>query len=191
MLSIAQVKVGMYLKVRDEPYRVVFAQHTKMGRGGGVLKMKAKNLISGAIVEMSFRDSDRLEAADLSREPAQFLYRDGESFNFMNNTSYEQFALSRELIGESANWLKDDSLVDVLYFDRRPLGVNLAAKVDLAITYTEPAVAGNTVSNVMKNATVETGAIIKVPLFAKTGDVVRINTETGDYVERVPRLNRL
>lgn len=185
MLSIAQVKPGMYITVRNEPYRVVTAQHTKMGRGGGVLKAKGKNLLTGALIEMSFRDSDRLEPADLSRETAQFLYRDGDIFYFMNTQTYDQFELSTDVVGKGGDFLKDGMNVDLLSFRGKPIGVGLPPKVDVSITYTEPAVAGNTVSNVMKNATIETGATIKVPLFAKTGDIVRVNTETGEYVERV------
>lgn len=185
MYSIAQVKVGMFIAVRDEPYRVVQAQHTKLGRGGGILKMKGRNLMSGAIIEMSFKDSDRIEPADLSHQPAQFLYRDGQSFHFMNTESYDQFELNADVVGQGGAFLKEGASVDILSFRGQPMTVNLPPKLDLLVSYTEPAVAGNTVSNVMKNATLETGAAIKVPLFVKTGDQVRINTETGEYVERV------
>ncbi len=186
MLSIAQVRVGHYITFRDEPYRVVYAQHTKMGRGGGILKTKIKNLINGSIVEQTFKDSDRIEEANLVHSQAQFLYKDGDSYYFMNTENYDQFELTAEILGSvTANLMKDGSTVDILYYRDRPIGVNLPPKVDLAINYTEPAVAGNTVSNVMKNATLETGSTIKVPLFVKTGDIIRINTETGEYVERV------
>lgn len=185
MLSIAQIKVGMYISIRDEPYRVLFAQHTKLGRGGGILKLKAKNLISGASIDFSFRDSDRLEEADLARENAQLLYRENDSYHFMNNQSYDQFELPTELLGRLGDFLEDGASVDVLTYRGKAIGVSLPPKVDLKVTYTEPAVAGNTVSNVMKNATLQTGATIKVPMFVKTGDAVRINTETGEYVERV------
>ncbi len=175
----------MFIAVRDEPYRVVSAQHTKMGRGGGILKAKIKNLITGSIIEQTFKDSDRIEEADLSHSQVQFLYRDGDSFYFMDNQTYDQFELRRDLLGGAADLLKDGSMVDILSFRGKPIGVNLPPKVDLAVTYTEPTVAGNTVSNVMKNATIETGAVIKVPLFVKNGDLIKINTETGEYVERV------
>lgn len=185
MLSIAQTKAGMFITVRGEPYRVISAQHTKMGRGGGILKAKIKNLITGAIVEQTFKDSDRIEEADLSHRQAQFLYRDGQLYNFMDNESFDQFELADDVVGPAGGFLKDGTNVDILSFTGKPIGVNLPPKVDLTITYTEPAVAGNTVSNVMKSATLETGATIKVPLFAKTGDLVKVNTETGEYVERV------
>lgn len=185
MLSINQTKVGMYITFRNEPYKVVYAQHTKIGRGGGILKAKIKNLLTGAIIENTFKDSDRIEEANLSRRTVQFLYRDGEIFNFMDPESYDQFELSRELIGESAGLVKDGANLDVLAYNDRPIGIILPPKVDLAVTYTESVASGNTVSNVLKDATVETGATIKVPAFVKTGDVIRINTETGEYVERV------
>ncbi len=185
MLSIAQTKVGMYITFKNEPYRVVYAQHTKMGRGGGILKAKIKNLLTGAIIEQTFKDSDRLEQADLSRQSVQFLYKDGDTFNFMNPETYDQFSLNTDLLGTGAGLVKDGSNVDVLYYNDRPIGVNLPPKVDLVVTYTEPAVAGNTVSNVMKNATLETGLAIKVPMFVKNNDIIRVNTETGEYVERV------
>ena len=185
MLSIAQTKVGMFITVAGNPYRVMAAAHTKMGRGGGILKAKIKNLLSGAIIEQTFKDSDRIEEANLSHREAQFLYRESDRYYFMNPENFDQFDLNRETIGLAADLLKDGQTVDILFFEDRPITVNLPPKVELAITYTEPAVAGNTVSNVMKNATLETGAIVKVPLFVKNGDVVRINTETGEYVERV------
>lgn len=185
MLSIAQTKVGMFIAFRDEPYRVISAQHTKMGRGGGILKAKIKNLLTGSTVEQTFKDSDRIEEANLSHEAVQFLYKDSDKFYFMNNKTYDQFELHRDLLGLVADFLKDGSEVDVLYFRGQPIGVNIAPKVDLLITYTEPAVTGNTVSSVMKNATLETGATLKVPLFCKNGDLIKINTETGEYVERV------
>lgn len=185
MLSIAQVKVGMYIVVRAEPYRVLLAQHTKMGRGGGILKVKLKNLLNDSTIEQTFKDSDRVEPADLSRQIAQFLYREGEQFHFMNSQSYDQFSLKRDLLGLAADLMKEGGSVDVLTFQGRPIGLQLPAKVDLVVAYTEPAVAGNTVSNVLKNASLETGATIKVPLFIKTGDIVKVNTETGQYVERV------
>lgn len=185
MLSIAQVKAGMFIAFRGEPYRVLFAQHTKMGRGGGILKTKIRNLLTNSIVEQTFKDSDRIEPAGLSHESAQFLYRDGEQFHFMNSKTYDQFSLSRAILGPAADLLKVGAEVDILVFQFKSIGLQLPPKIDLAINYTEPAVAGNTISNVMKNATVETGATIKVPLFIKTGDIIRINTETGQYVERV------
>jgi elongation factor P len=185
MLSIAQTKVGMHIVFRGEPYRVTYAQHTKIGRGGGILKAKIKNLLSGAIIEQTFKDSDRIEEADLSHQQAQFLYKEGDTFHFMDTETYDQFELTRDVVGTPAGLIKDGSTVDILSFNDKPIGVNLPGKVDLVITYTEPAVAGNTVSNVMKNATLETGTTIKVPMFAKNGDIVKINTETGEYVERV------
>lgn len=184
MLSIAQVKVGNYIVVRDEPYKVISAQHTKMGRGGGILKMKGKNLLTGALIEMTFKDSDRIEPADLSLVPVQFLYKNGQAYHFMDNATYDQFALNVETVGKSGELLKDGSPVEMLTFREKPIGVQLPPKVDLVVTYTEPTVAGNTVSSVLKNATLETGAVLKVPLFIKIGDILRINTETGEYVER-------
>lgn len=185
MLSIAQTKVGMHITFRGEPYRVVYAQHTKIGRGGGILKSKLKNLITGAIIDNTFKDSDRIEEANLMRQAVQFLYRDGDTFYFMDPQTYDQFELSRDLIGDNASLIKDGTTVDVLYYNEKPIGVNLPPKVDLLVTYTESVAAGNTVSNVMKDATVETGAVIKVPAFVKNGDMIKINTETGEYVERV------
>lgn len=185
MLSIAQVKVGNYITFRGAPYRVVYAQHTKIGRGGGILKSKIKNLLTGAIIEQTFKDSDRIEEADLMRRPAQFLYKEGDTFNFMNSETYDQFEIGSDMMGTQGGLLKDGSNVEILYFEDRPIGVTLPPKVDLQVTYTESVAAGNTVSNVLKNATLETGAEIKVPAFVKNGDVLKINTETGEYVERV------
>jgi elongation factor P len=185
MLSIAQTKVGMHITFRGEPYRVMYAQHTKIGRGAGILKAKIKNLITGAIIDNTFKDSDRIEEANLTRQPMQFLYRDGDTFNFMDPQNYEQFEIAKDVVGPNADLIKDSTTVDVLSYNEKPIGVILAPKVDLLVTYTESVATGNTVSNVLKDAKVETGATIKVPAFVKNGDMIRINTETGEYVERV------
>ena len=185
MYSITQVKPGMFITYRDEPYRIVASQHIKQARGAGILKAKMKNLVTGAIIETSFKDSDRIEEGNLSHEEVQFLYRDGITYHFMNMTTYDQFELAGGIVGEQGELLKDGTMVDMLSFRDKPIGVGLPPKVDLEVTYTESVAAGNTVSNVLKDATVETGAVIKVPAFVKTGDMIRINTETGEYVERV------
>lgn len=184
-LSIAQVKAGTYVSYKGDPYRVESAQHTKLGRGGGILKAKFRNLLTGAITDESFRDSDRLDEANLYRQPVNFLYREGDKLHFMDNQTFDQLELPLALLGDKANWLKDGSTVEALYFDSRPIGINLPPKVDLLVTYSEPAVAGNTVSSVLKAAKLETGATVKVPMFVKEGDVIRISTESGEYVERV------
>ncbi len=175
----------MFITFRDEPYRVMASQHIKQARGAGILKAKLKNLLSGAITEQSFKDSDRLEEGNLSHDEAQFLYKDGASYHFMNMETYDQFELPSDLVGQQGELLKDGTMVDLLSFRDKPIGVNLPPKIDLEVTYTESVSSGNTVSSVLKDAKVETGATIKVPAFVKIGDRIRINTETGEYVERV------
>ena len=185
MLSINEIKLGSVIAHGNEPYRVVYTQHVKMGRGGANLKTKLKNLITGQALEITYSGGDKIEEADMERSKANFLYREDETFNFMDNDSYEQFSLDKEAIGEPADFLKEGMTVDVLIFKQKPVSIKLPAKADLKIISSPPGIKGDTAGSATKMATLETGKQLKVPLFINEGDVIKVNTETGEYVERV------
>ncbi len=184
MLSINDLNPGTAIIYNGQPHIVTWREHAMMGRGGGFVRTKLRNLVSGAIIDNTFKGNDRLEEADLARSNAQFLYFEGQNPVFMNNETFDQFTLPREQVGDGANYLKEGMNVDVLSYEGRPMTITLPTKVELEVTYTEPGFKGNTASTTNKPATLETGAQVQVPLFITTGDVVRIDTRDGSYVER-------
>jgi elongation factor P len=186
MLNISDIHLGTVMKVDGQPYVVVWTQHVHMGRGGNILRTKIKNLIDGRVLERTFKGVDSAEEADLMRGRASYLYKDSDNAFFMNIKDYEQFGLSLEQVGEQTHYLKEGDEVDVLYFEDRPVTINLPKKVELKVTQTVDGARGDTAQGkVTKPATLETGLEIGVPLFVKEGDLVRVSTETGEYVERV------
>ena len=184
MLSINDLKIGTKIIFNNQPMVVVFAQHSKLGRGGGIMRTKLRNLIDGTTIEKTFAGAEKLEPAELETKKAQFLYHDDAGYNFMDSSSFEQFSLDKKQLGDIARFLKDGADVDIIYFDGKPINIQLPIKITLEVTYTEPGFRGNTTSNVLKPATLETGAQIQVPIFIKEGDKIVIDTRTGEYVER-------
>jgi len=184
MLGLTEIKIGKLLLINNEPYAVIKADHHKMGRGGAVLKTKLKNIISGSVMERTYQGNDHAEEADVEYKKANFLYKDANDAYFMDNTSFEQVNLDLELIEQQLKFLKEETEVEVLYFQGRPMGIKLPIKVDLKVTMAPPGVRGNSAGNVMKTVEIETGAEINVPMFIESGDVIRINTDSGEYVER-------
>jgi elongation factor P len=168
-----------------DPYVVLTYQHSKMGRGGAVLRTKLRNLRTGAVVDITFKGSDKFEEAPLHRKACSFLYKEGDSFVFMDSTSFEQYTLSGEVVGDKSRFLKEGAELQILFYDESPVSIDLPIKMEFEISHTEPGVKGDTAQGGTKPATIETGASITVPLFVKIGDVVRINTVEGTYVERV------
>lgn len=184
MLDINDLKLGTRIIFNDQPYVVVFSQHSKLGRGGGILRSKIKNLIDGSTIDHTFAGAEKIEAAELETKKAQFLYGDGENFNFMDSSSFEQFSMTKKQLGDVIKFLKDGSEVDLLYFNNEPINIQLPIKMSFKVTYTEPGFKGNTASTVTKPATIETGAQVNVPLFIKENDNIVLDTRTGEYVER-------
>jgi len=184
MLSMSEIKVGKVLQVNNEPFVVTKTDHHKMGRGGAVLKVKLRNLVSGAVLEKTYQGSEKAEEANTEKKKANFLYADDANANFMDNESYEQFTLSLDSIGEKRQYLKEGADVEVLYFDNNPVAINLPIKMEFKVVSAPPAVKGNSAGNVTKAVELETGATINAPLFINEGDTIRINTDTGEYVER-------
>ena len=184
MLNFNEIKTGKVIKVNAEPYIIIKTDHHKMGRGGAVLKIKCRNLINGNVLERTYQGSEKAEEAETETKKANFMYKDKDEAYFMDNTNYEQFNLHLEEIGEAAKFLKDGTDVDVLYFENKPVSISLPVKMDFKVVSAPPGIKGNSAGNVNKQVEIETGAVLNVPMFINEGDVIRINTDTGEYVER-------
>jgi elongation factor P len=185
MLSISDLNPGTAIIFNNQPHVVTWREHAMMGRGGGFVRTKLKNLVNGASLENTFKGNDKIQEADLSRSQAQFLFFEGQNPVFMDTTTFDQFTIPREQIGVSAQFLTDGMTVDVLSYENKPMTITLPIKIELKVTYTEPGFKGNTASNTTKPATLETGAQIGVPLFINQGDIIRVDTRDGTYIERV------
>ncbi len=186
MLNISDLQVGTFVVWQGEPAQVIWREHTKLGRGGAILRTKIKGLKSGIIFENTFKGNDSVPEADISRTKAQYLYSDEAKLYFMKQDDFDQFELGKSVVGKQADFLTEGTEVEVVLFDGNPINIQLPIKMDLKVTYAEPATKGNTAQgNVLKTVELETGSKVQVPLFIKNGDKVRINTQTGQYVERV------
>ena len=184
-LSTNDLKNGMTLDLSEGLFSVVEFQHVKPGKGGAFVRTKLKNVRSGAVVEKTFRADEKVEQAVVDKREMQYLYRDGEEYVFMDNTTYDQLHVSPAALGDASKFMKEgDSAVLNLYKDEI-VGVDLPAAVELTITETEPGLQGDRVSGAKKPATVETGHVVQVPLFVNIGDRVKVDTRSGDYITRV------
>ncbi len=188
MLSLNEIKIGKIIVPKSigisEPYIVIKIDHHKMGRGGAVLKVKMRNLVNGNILDQTFQGSEKVAEAETETKKANFMYKDENEAHFMDNETYEQFGIFLEQIGEKIKFLRDGVDIDILYFENRPVAVELPVKVELKVISAPPGVRGNSAGSVTKTVELETGAQLNVPLFINEGDIIRINTETGEYVER-------
>lgn len=184
-LSITDLKKGIVFELEGIPYRVVEYSQKVMGRGGSIVNVRIKSLLDGKVLEKTFKGNEQLDRADVSSQNVQYLYNDGATFYFMNEETFEQFEVSSELVGDGAGYLKEGDRLQLQFFNDLPINVELAKNVPLKVTYTENVVKGDTTSNVMKDATVETGIVIKVPAFIKQDDIISVDTATGAYRERV------
>lgn len=184
--SLNDIKVGLNIIYNGEPYIVQIAHFVRMQQRKPVMQTKLKNLITGKVLEITFKPGDKVEEADLSRSSANFLYADEANCQFMDNTSFEQFSLPRDLIGNKINFLKEGTEVNILNFNSLPVSLDLPIKMNFKVTTAPPGVKGNTAQGkVTKEVEIETGFKVQAPLFIKEGDTLKINTETGEYVERV------
>ena len=184
-ISTNDLKNGMTLDLSDGLFSVVEFQHVKPGKGGAFVRTKLKNVRTGAVVEKTFRADEKVEQAVVDKREMQYLYRDGEEYVFMDNTTYDQLHVEPAALRDASKFMKEgDSAVLNLYKDEI-VGVDLPAAVELTITETDPGVQGDRVSGAKKPATVETGHVIQVPLFVAVGDRVKVDTRSGDYITRV------
>ncbi|HXK52512.1 elongation factor P [Candidatus Nomurabacteria bacterium] len=178
-----ELKTGTIFKENEVPYLVLKYTHTKVARSGANVKVKAKSLLNGSVIEKSYNGTTKLEEADIFRKSAQYLYKEG-GYIFMDPDTFEQFTIPEDILGESAQFLREGESVQVLYFEDAPISVELPISMLFEVTYTEPGFKGNTVSNVYKDATVDNGAVVKVPSFINIGEKVKIDTRTGEYISR-------
>ena len=185
MLSITEIKTGSNIVFNEEPYTVLSVQHSKLGRAGAVLRTKIKNLKTGGIINKTFQGAEKVEEAEIEEKKGQYLYSDGVNFFFMDSENYEQFEIPSDVIGEQKKFLKEEIEVGIIYFKENPINIKLPIKMDFEVVEAPPAVKGNTADGGSKQVTLENGIKINVPLFINTGDVVKINTDTGEYTERV------
>lgn len=184
MYQPTDLKKGTVCQLDGKPYRVVEYGQKVMGRGGSIVNVKLKNLIDGSVIPKTFKGQDKIEPADVTNKAVQFLYSDGDNYHFMDPESFEQFELSAAIVDDAAGYLKEGEPLNLQLFDGKVITVELPKNVYLAVTYTEDVVKGDTTSSVLKDATLETGKVIKVPAFIKVGDIVSVDTATGDYRER-------
>ena len=184
MLNISDIKTGKKIVLDGDPYAVLSHEHSKTGRAGAVLRTKLKNLRSGAVLERTFQGADRVEEADVSKAKAQYLYREGDAYTFMDMESYDQIALSAATLSGAEQYLVEGTEVILLQFEGTPLTIELPPKVTLAVIDAPPGIRGDSVSSGDKVVKLETGLEITTPLFVKEGDRVIVNTDRGTYVSR-------
>ena len=185
MYSTAEFKKGLKIEIDGTPYIIVDFQHVKPGKGGAFVRTKLKNLLNGRVVDQTFRSGEKVEKPDLMEREMQYLYREGDRYCMMDNETYEQIMLTEEQVGEARLYLIENLNVEVLFFNQAPLAVELPNFVELEVAQTEPGFKGDTAAGGTKPATLESGATVQVPLFISEGDRVRVDTRTGNYIERV------
>lgn len=178
------LKIGTLIELEGVPYRVTEYTHKAMGRGGAVVQVKLKNLLTGGVVEKSFRSADKIMPAEIERVSMQLLYRDGGNLVFMNNETYDQETVSPDVLGDVAKWVADGATAQLQYFNGRVIGLEVPNALYLTVTATEPGARGDTATTALKPATLETGVQIMVPLFINEGDKIKVNTISGAYLER-------
>jgi len=184
MLSITNLKVGTKISLENDPYVVLSYYHSKQGRGGAVVKTKLKNLRTGGVIDKTFQGADRVDEAELSKQKATYTYSDDTNAYFMDGSTFEQFEISLEKVGESKKYLIENENVDILYFNNEPLNIELPIKMTFKVISSPPGVRGNSAGSVNKKVTIETGASLDAPLFIKEGDKIVVDTRDGSYVER-------
>lgn len=178
------LKKGVVCQIDGKPYRVIEYGQKVMGRGGSIVNVKLKNLIDGSVIPKTFKGQDKIETAEVTTKTVQYLYNDGETYFFMDPDNFEQFELPSEIVDEAKGYLKEGDSLGLQFFGDRVINVELPKNLYLEVTYTEDVVKGDTTSNVLKDATVETGITVKVPAFIKVGDIISVDTSTGEYRER-------
>lgn len=182
MIGVQEIRNGMGFLLDGQPWVGLKYEHVKMGRGSATIRIKMRNLLTGAVVEKSFINSARVEEIDLARKPMQFLYKDGESYIFMDPKTYDQVAIGEI---EEGKYLKEGATVNVLFWDDKPLSVELPPKMDFTVVECDSGIKGNSVSNLYKPAKLDNGVNLRVPLFIEVGDRILVDTRDGSYAERV------
>lgn len=185
MISTNDLRPGIIIDLDGTLYLIVTAQHVKPGKGSAFVRVKMKKLSDGSTIEQTFRAGEKVQRAYLETKQMQYLYSDGEHFVFMDTDTYEQVTLSGDIMTDVQQWLKEGMMVNVQFYQGKAVGIEVPTFVELEVVETEPGVRGDTAQGGSKPAKLETGAVVQVPLFITEGDIIRVDTRTGEYVERV------
>ncbi|MFH1091846.1 MAG: elongation factor P [Pseudomonadota bacterium] len=184
MYSTSDFRKGLKIEFKNEPYVIVDFLHVKPGKGGAFIRTKLKNMITGRVLEETFRSGEKVGRPNLEEKQMQYLYLDPQGYCFMDNETYEQIFLTAAQVGDSKNFLKENIDLKVLFFNGRPIGLDLPTTVNLTVVKSDPGIKGDTATGATKPATLETGYVVQVPLFINEGDVLKIDTRSGAYIER-------
>src|SRR5688572_26371744 len=185
MISTGELKKGVAIELDGDLWQILDYHHIKMGRGSAQVRITLRNIKRGQTIERSFQAGTKWPRASMEKRPVQFLYRDGDDYHFMDNDTYDQFSLTSAQLGDAAPYMKDGMTLDRTSYQGETIGVELPITVDLKVVATEPGFAGDTQTGARKPATTETGLVVQVPIFVESGDIIRIDTRTGDYQTRV------
>lgn len=185
MISTNDLRTGVTVELDGDVYTVVDFQHVKPGKGAAFVRTKIKNIKTGQVFERTFRAGEKLNRAIIERKTMQFLYSDGDSYYFMDTQTFEQIPIMKEQIEDSIQYLKENMEVMVMFYEGIPIGIELPTAVELKVTHTEPGFKGDTATGGSKPATLETGAVVQVPLFINIDDIIKVDTRTGEYLSRV------
>lgn len=185
MISAGDFRNGLTVEIEGTVYQIIEFQHVKPGKGAAFVRTKLKDVVNGGVVEKTFRPTEKYPQAHIDKKEMQYLYNDGEMYNFMDNETYEQIGLTQEDVGETMKFVKENENVKMVSYKGNIFAIEPPMFVELEVTETEPGVKGDTATNVTKPATVETGATVAVPIFVNQGDVIQIDTRTGEYLKRL------
>ncbi len=184
-VDTSQFRNGLKITLDGQPFVITYFQHVKPGKGGAFVRTKVKNLLNGKTVEKTFRSGEKVDEADVEEKKMQYLYLDGDSLVFMDQESFDQLPFGQDIVGDATRFLKENMEVEALFWNGKPVNVELPAFVELSVSQTDPGMKGDTASGATKPATLETGCVVNVPLFIKEGETIRVDTRTSEYVERV------
>lgn len=190
MISVTELRTGTTFKLNGQPYQVVGYKHTKLGRGAANIRVKARNLITGTVVEKNFISGAKVEPIETTIKTLQYLYQDGNNLYFMDPRSFEQFSLDKSILGKKTKFLKEESQVKALFYEGKPLSIELPLSMIFEVIEAPPGVKGDSATASTKPVTLENGLVVQVPLFVEKGNKIKIDTRTGEYVERVAAIGR-
>ena len=185
MISTSDIKRGVTFKMDGDLFQVIEFLHVKPGKGGAFVRTKLRNVKKGTVIERTFRSGEKFEDVRLEKREMQYLYQEGDSLVFMDTENYEQISIPIDAVGDALSYIQENDTVNITIYEEDPISIELPPTVTLKVTYAEPGVRGDTATNVLKPVKVETGAEIRVPIFVNEGDYIKINTENGEYLERV------
>jgi len=185
LINVGEIRKGIIIELDGQLYSIVDFQHIKMGRGSAQVRLKLRNVRTGAVIDRSFQATEKFQRVRLDHRTVQYLYNDGERYYFMDTESFDQFPLTPDQLGDAVNYLKEGITLELLSYNDQPIGVELPITVDLKVVETEPGFRGDTATGGTKPAKVETGLTVQVPLFVNQGETIRVDTRTGSYLERV------